>query len=533
MRARIGNLLLLGALAALCIALGIGQSEPWHRPSGDAVRWLPAFLGTLAWLLGSAWMLRRREDRSLSASTPDEEVIVAWASQTGFASQLAEDSVNSLCEAGVKARSVAIEALDLSSLSPGKRVLFIASTTGEGDPPDHAIGFIDQMQGRHELGKLDYALLALGDQRYAQFCAFGRRLDAWLAEQGAQPLFDRVEVDAGDVAALRHWQHQIVQLGNGAQVQHWVAPVDGRWHLQARSPTNPGSIGATAHHLWLVPADGSALDWQAGDIAEIGPRHSPERISTWLAASGFAGSERLTTPASRGDSTLVALLASSRLPDPAQVRGLSLQELQARLVPLPHREYSIASVPGEGTLQLLVREQHGPDGQPGLGSGWLTRSAEVGGDIDLRIRRNPTFHAPDTATPLILIGNGTGIAGLRAHLAARSEGGASSNWLLFGERQAAHDLHFGDDLRHWQANGLLDHLDLAFSRDSDDGRYVQDLVLAEAERVREWISRGAAIYVCGSLLGMAPALDEALVSILGAETVHALRRTGRYRRDVY
>src|SRR5690606_31722150 len=128
------------------------------------------------------------------------------------------------------------------------------------------------------------------------------------------------------------------------------------------------------------------------------------------------------------------LLARCGLPAPDSMRGLSPQELAHRLQRLPHREYSIASIPGERHLQLLVREMYAEDGSPGLGSGWLCRHAAVDGIIDLRLRSNPGFHPPAAAQPLVLIGNGTGMAGLRAHLAARVAAGAHRNWLLFGER---------------------------------------------------------------------------------------------------
>ncbi|MGV2904799.1 flavodoxin domain-containing protein, partial [Achromobacter sp. AGC25] len=85
----------------------------------------------------------------------------------------------------------------------------VASTYGEGDPPDAAAAFAGQMQAASvapgtapALAGLQYAVLALGDSEYTQFCGFGHRLDDWLHAQGATPLFDRVDVDNGDPAAL-------------------------------------------------------------------------------------------------------------------------------------------------------------------------------------------------------------------------------------------------------------------------------------------------------------------------------------------
>ena len=96
---------------------------------------------------------------------------------------------------------------------------------------------------------------------------------------------------------------------------------------------------------------------------------------------------------------------------------LDAQQVADTVVQLRARYYSIASIPADGSLELLVRQGHRPDGSLGLAAGWLTRHAAPGKTIALRLRSNPNFHAPDDDVPLILIGNGTGLAALRALLA--------------------------------------------------------------------------------------------------------------------
>ncbi|HAK91367.1 MAG TPA: oxidoreductase, partial [Massilia timonae] len=107
------------------------------------------------------------------------------------------------------------------------------------------------------------------------------------------------------------------------------------------------------------------------------------------------------------------------------------------------------------------------------------------------------------------------------------------NWLLFGERNAAHDFLCREELEAWRDGGMLARLDLAFSRDEGKARYVQHLVDAHQEELRRWVADGAAVYVCGSLQGMAGGVHDALVSALGLDTVDAMAADGRYRRDVY
>ena len=134
---------------------------------------------------------------------------------------------------------------------------------------------------------------------------------------------------------------------------------------------------------------------------------------------------------------------------------------------------------------------------------------------------------------MILIGNGTGIAGLRAHLKQRIAAGSRRNWLLFGERNSDRDFFYRDEILQWQTQNHIERLDLAFSRDQTNRVYVQQKLQATADVVRDWVEAGASIYVCGSLAGMAPGVDTALRQALGDATVESMLSQGRYRRDVY
>ncbi len=532
--AMLGQLAGLAALLGAAVALLPLHTGPWWLAAPPSGRVVLAALVGLAWLLASAWCLRRRRGTSPGAAEPADAdaVLVAWASQTGFAASLAERSAGMLRAGGRRVVVLPLEQVDAEGLSRTRQALFVVSTTGEGDPPDHALKFLQHMDGNAgpALDGLAYALLALGDQGYASFCGFGRQLDAWLRDRGARPLFDRVEVDNADEAALRHWQYELARIGGDAAGADWSTPAYTPWRLHARELLNPGSQGGPVHALSLVPADGALPAWQPGDIAEIGPRNPPQAVQRWLQATGLDA--QVEVDAGAGPEALGEVLARSSLPAPDSVQGLAAQALATRLQRLPHREYSIASIPGEGRLQLLVREMYREDGSPGLGSGWLCRHAPLDGAIDLRLRSNPGFRPPAPEQPLVLVGNGTGMAGLRAHLVARVAAGARRNWLLFGERNRDSDLYFGDELHQWKEAGWLQRLDLAFSREGDRA-YVQDRLQVAAAELVAWVDQGAVILVCGSADTMAPGVDAALAAILGSERRDALREQGRYRRDVY
>jgi len=536
-RAFWGNAASLALLILIAAGFFMLQSGDWWLAMPRAGRWIGAATALSAYLLfcaGLLWRSRARKpsDDVFGTATGDSPVLIVYASQTGFAQQLAERSAENLRSSGVAVKLRAIGEVDSAMLTNAGRALFVASTTGEGDPPDQALAFVrGAMAQPAALEGLRYAVLALGDREYEHFCGFGHQLDRWLRQHGAQSLFDIVEVDNADESALRHWQHHLGQLGGVTDLPDWTQPHYQRWKLLERRELNPGSVGGGAFHLAIAPPMESNPAWVAGDIAEIGPQHSSRAVAALLGQTELAADARVVID---GESQVLAeLMARSHLPGIDEIRGHDAQTVAEHLKPLPHREYSIASLPADGSLQILLRRMLRPDGAPGIGSGWLCDYAPVGGEIALRFRSNPNFHAPDPAKPMILIGNGTGIAGLRAHLKQRIAAGSRRNWLLFGERNSHRDFFYGDEILEWRNQGHIERLDLAFSRDQAEPVYVQQNLLAAADPLREWVEAGASIYVCGSLAGMAPGVDGVLRRVLGDAMVESMLTEGRYRRDVY
>jgi sulfite reductase (NADPH) flavoprotein alpha-component len=436
----------------------------------DPTRLIAAALAVLAYLAFcglAAWLKRgRRADRSA--------ILVVYASQTGTAEELARASAEALAGAGRAATAVEISDLTREMLRHGAPILFVAATTGDGEAPDAAARFERLVMGREaDLDGTSYAVLALGDRRYADFCAFGRRLDAWLEAGGAKRLFPTLEADAGDPATIAEWRRRIAALAGADDLAAWSLPQYDWWRLAERIPLNPDGDGDPAFLLRLEP-DGPAPDWAAGDLAEIQDDHPTEGLI--------------------------------------------------------HREYSIASIAADGVVELVVRRHIRPDGATGLMSGWLT-SAPSHAPVRMRVRANRGFHAAADGAPMILIGAGTGIAGLRAHIRAAAPG--QRLWLIFGERTRSRDYLLGREIDALAAGGRLERLDLAFSRDQGEKVYVQDRIDQQAALVREWVEAGAAIFVCGDRERMAPGVDAALVRAVGADRLDALAAAGRYRRDVY
>ena len=506
-----------------CLLLASGLF--WLHPT----RQVAALLIVLIWF-GGCYLTWRQYRRAQRAEALDAaSLLIAYASQGGQARALAERSAEQLQHGGLPARAVPLNALTPTLLADRQRLLLVLGTCGEGEAPDNAARFERQLM--HEstaLHGLEYAVLALGDSAYQQFCGFARRLEQRLHALGARPLFERLEADRLDPDVLRRWQQQLAQLSGETAFHEWQPVRYQPWRLEGRECLNPGSLGAPVFALRLT-AHSDVPHWQAGDIAEIRPGQPPGAVERLLRRLNLPGGALL-----EDGQSLAWHLARRELPrHPEALAGRSPQALVDQLPLLPHRDYSIASIPADGRLELLVRLTQQPDGSPGLGSGWLCRHAPYGADIDVRIRANPGFRLDADAGPLILIGNGTGLAGLLAHLRERQHLGQPGHWLLFGERSAAHDGFFTKELLAWRDSGHLARLDLAFSRDQAERIHVQHLLRDAADELRAWVERGASLLVCGSLDGMGRAVDGVLRELLGTDRLEDLTHAGRYRRDLY
>jgi sulfite reductase (NADPH) flavoprotein alpha-component len=336
----------------------------------------------------------------------------------------------------------------------------------------------------------------------------------------------------------------------------------------------------------------SGLEYEVGDALGVWPSNCPELVDELVGLSGLAADtvvnvngvgdmrladalgkhyeiarpspEALAFIASRDQSgALGALLAEDRKADLkrwlwgqqlADVLHefpvtLTAPELLGMLKRLQPRLYSIASSPmthpGEVHLTVsAVRYNNGRRQRKGVSSTFL---ADRAGDVSVPVyvQKSAHFRPPRNGdTPMIMVGPGTGVAPFRGFLHERlARGDTGRNWLFFGEQHAATDFYYGDELEAMRAKGLLNRLDLAFSRDQSEKIYVQDRMREHGAELWAWLESGAHFYVCGDANRMAKDVEAALKAVVAAhggmsdekasEYVNRLAREKRFMRDVY
>lgn len=184
--------------------MGVFNSNWLRRRGGALPTIIPAGMDLMPGAMGV------QDSSSISPDAAHDLLWVIYASETGVAEHLAENTYRTLQDAGVASRLLLFDQLKLDALQVINQAFFVVSTCYDGDLPDMADEFCRaHMQRPAPLPGLRYGMLALGDSYYDEFCGFGRRLHQWLQASGAQALFEPVEMDDEDEVAARCWHDRI------------------------------------------------------------------------------------------------------------------------------------------------------------------------------------------------------------------------------------------------------------------------------------------------------------------------------------
>jgi sulfite reductase (NADPH) flavoprotein alpha-component len=517
---------------------------------------------------------------------------ILYATESGNAEGVGADLKKAAARQGFAAKLVDMADANPAEIAGASNLLVVASTWGEGDPPERAAAFYRTLMAEDapRLEGVRFAVLALGDSSYVNFCEVGRRIDTRLEALGAERIAPRVDCDLDYEAPAAAWSKSALQelvrraepdggpAPEGADIIHvdFAAPPAGLYsktnpfRAEITESINLNSSRSTKQTIHLeLSLEGSGLNFEPGDSLGIVPRNDPAMVEAVLRATGLDGDDALHARlASELDSTAlsrqvieayVALHPDPRLRellagdawrayvDGRQIIDL-LEDFPAELTPaqlsgllrrLPPRLYSIASslaaIPDEAHLLVgVVRYQsHGRE-RRGVASGFVAERLRVGEWLEAYVKPNRNFRLPeDPDRPIVMIGPGTGVAPYRAFLQHRQAAGAPGrNWLFFGERSFTHDFLYQLEWQDWLKDGLLTRLDVAFSRDQPEKIYVQHRMWQRRAELFAWLEDGAHLYVCGDEKAMAKDVHATLAAIVADQSGRAPEVAQAYLADL-
>ena len=361
----------------------------------------------LAWLSGYFWGMVNQQPGTVAvtpAPAAAASITVISASQTGNARRVAEQLRDDLAAAGLGVTLVNAGDYKFKQIAQEKLLLIVASTQGEGEPPEEAVALHKYLFSKKapQMAGTAFAVFGLGDTSYENFCQTGKDFDARLAELGGERLFDRADADVDFKSAAEAWRKQIVDVlkqrvpqATAAQAQVSVAgsvaqivssPYSKESPLTASLAVKQKITGRNSdkdvRHIEIDLGE-SGLSYQPGDALGVWYHNDPDLVEEIIGLIWRTGDETVTLndqtmtlrealterleltqnttvivekyAALSRDERLIELLADKHqlqqyaqtTPLPDMIRqapaDLDAEQLVALLRPLTPRLYSIAS----------------------------------------------------------------------------------------------------------------------------------------------------------------------------------------------
>ena len=410
---------------------------------------------------------RSRPRLAANAAVHQADAIILVGSETNATWGFAAELHRALTAAGRRVHTAPMNAL--ATAYPAARQMFLlTSTHGDGKAPASASRFMARLAKWRKAPRFEFAVLGFGDHSFQHFSVFGALVDETLAGLGWHRLLPATHIDRQSAQSFALWGHDL------ADVLDLPLTLN---HVPERPQTTALEIIGRVDYGADIQAPTSILRLRASEGARL-PRY---------AAGDLLG---IVPPGS--------------------------------VIP---RYYSLASDSRDGFLEICVRKLSG-----GVCSEFL-HAAQPGDTIDGFVRSNPDFRPIRGRKPVVMIGNGTGIAPFAGFI--RSNRKRQPMHLYWGGRNRNSDFLYGDALAACLTDHRLETRSIAFSR-SGGGEYVQDRVREDGDRLRALAQSGAQFLICGSR-EMADGVRDALNAVLGpiGGGVDGLKAKGRYLEDVY
>ncbi|MES2893978.1 MAG: flavodoxin domain-containing protein [Bacteroidota bacterium] len=524
---------------------------------------------------------------AVAEATPGvNKITIVYGTETGNSKRLATDFATKAKQKHIHAKVVGMDQYRLADLAKEEYLLAVISTQGEGEPPVAAKKFYDHIhQNGFKLEKLKYSVLALGDTSYPLYCKTGEEVDEQLNKLGGKRIAPLQKCDVEYEDDANGWFNAVLQQLS-AQAETAAAPASvpvvakkagkQKYTGKVLSSINLNDRGSNKE-TWHIEIAAEGVEYQCGDSIGIVPSNPAEVVDAIIAVSGanpdklvqfknesvtiydllknkvnvihlterlvkqYAEAVQQEIPATRMN--LLDLLKIYPVKDADQFESIVL-----KLNAMSPRLYTIASSPAahEGEVHIVVvKDEYTVNAQTnfGLCSNYLSGLTEEC-EQTFFVQTNKRFRLPAENKDIIMVGPGTGIAAFRSFLAERDATGASGkNWLFFGDQHFASDFLYQTEIQNWYETGVLNKINLAFSRDQKEKIYVQHRMLQNGAELYQWLENGGYFFICGTKDPMSIDVERALLKIIeehGGKTseeaikyLEHLEEQGRYEKDVY
>ena len=529
---------------------------------------------------------------------------ILFGTQTGNSEAIAEDMSKIANEAGFRAKVNSLDNITMDILGNMENVAIITSTYGEGEMPDNAQLFWDALSANTapNLSNIKYSVLALGDTGYEEFCHAGKLIDTRFEQLGATRIQDRVDCDVDYEELSEKWTSSLIAKWK-PEVEVIKEKSNDQSNLKEYNRKNPYSAKLLSNRMlsgvnsnkeimhYEIDLGDSGLKYEVGDSLSIFPTNKEDLVNKIIDRLGVEfdfvpeGYENdikmlltekfeILTPTKRlieyiakntNDKKLKSIIDHTNnnkelenykwgmdVLDFMNINPnfkIDITDFLGLLKSLQHRTYSISSslnkVKNEVHLTVSsVRWKRDTRNYNGVCSTFLADDCTPGDNIKVFFTPNKSFRLPDDNKDIIMIGPGTGIAPFRAFLQEREYRNSSGkNWLFFGDQTKNDDFIYKNELEDFISSGVLNKLDLAFSRDQKNKIYVQNVMYENKNEFYNWLESGAYLYICGDANRMAKDVEDMIIKIImecsnisfdaAFEYLNNLKREKRYLRDVY